>query len=156
MLAFFSISESDENSGNGIINLGGKEKLASELFEMIKAFKDDTAISREFDYPAYTFDKSSLLRLLSQDTCEGLALYFAKHKATIINDDNSSGEKDVFTIAIVSIDKDSKPCIITREKTDNEGVKIFENGIYGEEDGTGHPPRKVEEFLTELDSMIKK
>jgi hypothetical protein len=154
MLSFFSISENTDKPENGTIDLGGHEKSATELYNMINAFLNDD-ISKKFDFRAYTFDKSSLLRLLSQDTCEGLALYFAKHKAEVLKDDGSKEEKDVFTIAMVSMDKDSKPCIVTRERRNSNGEFILENGIYGEEDGTGHPPKKVEIFLNDLDSIIK-
>jgi hypothetical protein len=142
MLSFFSISESSEDTNNGLIDLGGHPRSSKELMDMLDDFKKDS-ISSNFEFQGYSFDKSSLLRLLSLEGCEGITFYLAKHKVA---------DKDAFTIVSLPIDKDSK-FITGNRLVEIDGQKIMQEGIYGEEDSTGHPPRILLEFAEKINKI---
>lgn len=121
-------------------NLGGKTKNATELYEMINDFSNDP-IAESFQFPAYTYDNESIDRLRNQPGCEGISMYFAKYQGRI-------------TIALVAVDKDRNPIKIQRFNTESN-MPYFEEGIFGEQDGTGHPPNVVVDFLEELKEISK-
>ncbi len=118
--------------------IGGSTRNAAELNEMIGAFSNQI-ISRAFAYPAYTFSNESIYRLISQPGYDGLAIYFVIFENRI-------------TVALIALDKNEQPVIV---KFYNPETKTIEEGVLGEEDGTGHPRPKVEALLEILQNYSK-
>eukprot|EP00388_Colpodella_angusta_P006662 GDKJ01019489.1.p2 GENE.GDKJ01019489.1~~GDKJ01019489.1.p2 ORF type:complete len:150 (+),score=10.16 GDKJ01019489.1:802-1251(+) len=115
--------------------IGGKTYSGEDLAVMISDLSNEI-IAKAFRYPAYLFDKDSIKRLTEQPGYEGLAIYFVKYLGRI-------------SVALFAIDKDLNP-VKTKVQKIVAGKIIIEEGIFGEEDGTGHPPSKVYELLKTL------
>lgn len=116
---------------------GGTTRNAAQLYKMIGDFSNQI-ISKAFAHPAYTFSNESINRLISQPGYDGLAIYFVLFDNRI-------------TVALIALDKDGNP-VKTSVQRLVDGKIVIEEGIYGEEDGTGHPRSKVDDLIQALKS----
>ncbi|MEA5405285.1 hypothetical protein VB776_20275 [Arcicella sp. DC2W] len=116
-------------------DLGGRTFSGEELAIMITEFSNEI-IANAFKYKAYLFDKDSIKRLTDQPGYEGLSIYFVKYLGRI-------------SVALFAVDIKNNPIVYKRQRKIDEQI-IIEEGIWGEEDGTGHPPSKIYELLKTL------
>lgn len=132
-----SIDNLDEIPKVDDLYIGGQPYSGEDLAVMISDFSNEI-ISKAFKYPSYLFDKDSIERLTTQPGYEGLAIYFVKYLGRI-------------SVALFAIDGNLNP-VKTKVQRLVDGNIVIEEGIYGEEDGTGHPRSKVDALVQTLKS----
>ena len=116
-----------KESGEAEGSQGGEPITKKELIKILSDFQNDL-LSQAFQFQAFQFERDSIDRLLSQmDEKDGLMIHFGKFNGYL-------------TVALVPCDKDGNQKI------------AGDSEIVGEEDGTGHPPRKVKDLIVQLTS----
>lgn len=97
--------------------LGGEPEPFANLRTMINSFRDKNKDNTLFNpddqhnpFTSVTFDKTSILKILSQDFCEGIRFYFSEF----------NGEP---TLTLLGVDIEAKDLIFKKEE--NGITKIF-------------------------------